>query len=610
MNCKGFLFLGIVTLSAWALGGCGGGTSGVSVTGGSTATLEASQNCLDCHSGGGDPVVVTAKITDEWLISNHNTATSGKLYGAGCIDCHEPRPGHPSSCSRCHNGAPSSMNITDVNNDVVKNPDEQMKCFKCHHAATLSVAHFNNLTTGSSYPAEYVTKNNLGKCRLCHNPHDVTTLLPVNRDWAASGHGNTTAAPWTEQEFKTKTSCIRCHTSTGFINFVLNNFTTPFPSTTFATAGDKSREVLSCNTCHTSYDFKNSIRKTRPFVAPYNNNNSKITFPDVAASNLCIACHAGRESMATILALSNMSGASFKNPHYMAAAGIMYMTTGFTNFTTMTTKASSTYSYAASYTMYYGSGSTPAGNVSSTHRKLGTTLINGDSHNRALFVPGQFDGLGPCVTCHMNATGRPDRGVSHTLGINAGAFNQVCGNCHGAEGTTTLTGDTFRADFLEEQSLAFQNTIALAVKLLKDRYGITFAAATNPHFFEANGTSVTNWTRRAALPCGKLNTVDAKRLMGACFNIALLSKEPGAYAHGRTFARRLLYDTIDFLDDGRIGMSTGATALASGMVDTHNVAIFTRGTSELDPATSASYAYLVGYNRTTGAWNTAPYERP
>jgi len=593
MNSIRFTYWGALFLVAALASGCGDGNSGTSV---SSASLAASQLCIDCHADADDPVVAGAKITDEWKKSKH----CSDVVGAGCSDCHEPQTGHPNVCSRCHGGAPTAFNITGT--DVVLNPDAEKKCYKCHGRITLSSGHFTNNTSATA-PGSYVSKNYANNCRACHNPHDPTSLMSLNKDWASSGHGEATAAAWSTEDFKNAFSggsyaCIRCHTSTGFVNFLNNNFTTPFPTTTWATSGDKSHEVLSCNACHSSYDFKHSVRKTSgPFVAPYNNNLDQKTFPDVGASNLCIACHSGRESMATILTLTNMSGASspaFKNPHYMAAAGLMYMTTGFTNFTTVTAKpAGASYTYGASYTMYYGSGATPSGNISSTHRKLGTTLINGDSHNPAAFTSGNYDADGPCVTCHMNATGQSDRKTSHTFAINANAFNQVCVNCHGSEGPVT--------GFLEEQSAVFRNALTLAVKLLKSNYGITFNSSSYPYFFNANGTGVTNWRR------GHDNAF-AKKLMGACYNINLLVREPGAYAHGRTYARRLIYDTIDFLDDGSLNLSTGTIAIASGMVDTTGAVIYAKGASANDSATTASYTYLAGYNRTTGAWNAS--ERP
>jgi hypothetical protein len=97
--------------------------------------------------------------------------------------------------------------------------------------------------------------------------------------------------------------------------------------------------------------------------------------------------------------------------------------------------------------------------------------------------------------------------------------------------------------------------------------------------------------------------------MGACFNINLLTKEPAAYVHARTYVRRLLYDTIDFLDDGTINLTVGATAQAqSAVVGSPVFGLYVKGTTATDPATTESMTYLLGYNRTSGAWNTP--ERP
>jgi hypothetical protein len=50
--------------------------------------------------------------------------------------------------------------------------------------------HFNNITTGSAYPASFVSSRQVGHCRNCHNPHNPTTQMPVNVQWAGSGHGD------------------------------------------------------------------------------------------------------------------------------------------------------------------------------------------------------------------------------------------------------------------------------------------------------------------------------------------------------------------------------------------------------------------------------------
>jgi hypothetical protein len=47
--------------------------------------------------------------------------------------------------------------------------------------------------------------------------------------------------------------------------------------------------------------------------------------------------------------------------------------------------------------------------------------------------------------------------------------------------------------------------------------------------------------------------------MGAVFNYMLLSKEPGAWAHNDYYARRLIYDSIDYIDNGLLDSSVEAT---------------------------------------------------
>ncbi len=47
--------------------------------------------------------------------------------------------------------------------------------------------------------------------------------------------------------------------------------------------------------------------------------------------------------------------------------------------------------------------------------------------------------------------------------------------------------------------------------------------------------------------------------MGAAFNFNLLEHDPGAYAHNRIYTKRLIYDSIDWVDDGIMNYSVGAT---------------------------------------------------
>ncbi len=47
--------------------------------------------------------------------------------------------------------------------------------------------------------------------------------------------------------------------------------------------------------------------------------------------------------------------------------------------------------------------------------------------------------------------------------------------------------------------------------------------------------------------------------MGAAFNLNLLIHDPGAYTHNRNYAKRLIWDSIDWADDETMNNSVMAT---------------------------------------------------
>ncbi|HEY5512785.1 MAG TPA: hypothetical protein VIK40_03990, partial [Geomonas sp.] len=527
--------------------------------------------------------------------------------GAGCADCHEPASDHPNLCSNCHGGGLFQ---------VTRNPDAAGKCLKCHGPShpddrmmTLAPQHFG-YSTARALPqtirASYVSGQNQGRCRACHNPHN-NTLTQNHRDYAKSLHGAPKGLAWASQDFKQKAACIRCHTSAGHIGYVTSGFTLP---TAGFGAGDASRGVLACDGCHSSYDFKNSVRPVAAFSAPYTVGGSTAKFPDAGTSNLCIPCHAGRESADAVLAVTDFSNAPFVDAHDMAVAGLMYMKLGFKDFTTASAPANTysatlglvKYTNGDSYTMYTGTAlpAAPAGQVNSAHRRFGTPLINGDTHTTVIkggaWIPGTMDTGGPCVTCHLNAADSNGllatnaRATSHTLAINDNTFIQVCNNCHSKDAPVVAPNVVTTAmvkAFLEENSEDFQHALTLAQQVLRAKYNIKYTSV-EPYFYDLNAdptglTPVRDWTRGNGQAFGR-------RMMGACFDINLLVKEPAAYAHARTYARRLIYDTIDFLDNGSIDMSVGVTAQA-----TDPITYVKRATAHVkgDATTSSSaFTYL------------------
>jgi hypothetical protein len=82
--------------------------------------------------------------------------------------------------------------------------------------------------------------------------------------------------------------------------------------------------------------------------------------------------------------------------------------------------------------------------------------------------------------------------------------------------------------------------------------------------WQTGGTSTFAWDTKScvssAVTAGTAGT--GKNNMGAAFNFNLLEHDPGAYVHNRMYVKRLIYDSIDWLDDGVMNYSVGATLAA------------------------------------------------
>ncbi len=557
-------------------------------------------SCVSCHEttldASGQSLVADFKQSGHYSNTSWTMAAKYGVTGTGCAGCHGPSHNDPT-------------------------PSANGRCLECH-GSVLNPVHSNSLTGAVARPAMYVATNYRNNCSACHEPHNPLDGVgsAERQAWAQSAHGDVNGAAWSTEDMQQpgQAACQRCHTATGFKNFAVSKFTV-YQGDSVATASDSAREVLACDACHSNNGF--DVRQPGPFTAQYTIGGKTVAFPDAGESNLCIACHSAREN--GVDAVTDFTKASFKNSHYLPAAGLMYMSTGFTQFTSASA-AFGTSTYGKSLTA--DNVSVPAygiaGGVTSTHRKLGTPMINGDSHNPAVFIKGQLDANGPCVTCHMNAFNAPagDRAAhGHTLAIDANAYNQVCTNCHGSENTVPLTSANFKTVFVEPQGEAYQAALTLAVSLLKKNYNIEYDAAAYPYFFKGglahtSANAVSNWTN------GTGSQVIGKKLMGACFNIQVLTKDPAAYAHARSYSRRLLYDAIDFLDDGVINLSVGATAVASGLLDANGQPLFAKGAraynadtvktgtsypiTTIAPGTSEAMLYLIGWTR-SGSTSTA-----
>lgn len=562
------LFLALVGLVP--LSGCGGGGTGTAGNAAPKNTLAESGVCITCHDTGdlNHSVSVTPgtgqPAVTEWKASSHNS-----MNGAGCIDCHGSGYLHtttPNSCSGCHT-------IGGQASSPIHNPDAEGKCATCHDKVNPRPGQhdgYNPLTyTDAGIPAgsttaythfstgrhgTYVSTNYKQYCRKCHNPHDTSSGREQRKQWAESGHGGTRNAFITgSTDFKGRGSrlapqdnqgayCVRCHTTTGFVNFVRSGFSDTqalpdfdgvrnnYPELPRATYQDKSREGINCNACHDDGrpgDESAYSGRVRAVPAPsiwymYSSHPAgmavvrarhNVQFDSLGRSNVCVPCHAGREDgkiikMADIDAnLFTYPGAapSAIRPHDFPAAANLQGKSGFDFYT-----SAAKYSY------------NPA-------------------HKSGI---GGADG--PCITCHLkNDRSHSYRPVDWANDNQSGPIElvrslAVCNGCHTGSGQRTV------ANLNSERDLYRAAVIALG-KMIPSGNNWK-ALGNNP--VPGSGTL-------SALTGTYVNVRGGAYTMGASFVQVLFFNDPAGYAHNPIYTKQLIYDAIDWLAGAPGDTTTG-----------------------------------------------------
>lgn len=602
------------------------------------------------YEGFATDVTVTAGATTDVGTINMTTLPLGKAAEAACLGCHETtRDGSgqnlivdykqsahyansSTNCTTCHTGA----------NHSTPDPAAAGKCYACH-GSVLPLTHVGNLV-GTSFTAatvngkvvkypylQYSTANNTvpsNNCNACHEPHNPLKGAgsQERKDWAESAHGeNDTMAGGAHQTG----ACARCHSPYGFQQVLA-------APTVNANVVKAAGTTLHCDACHSNVatgalrtlagasattDYKTP---TLWYAVGNARSYGKNAYPDVAGSNLCVVCHDGTRDTTTTStsqydpALVSATLSSPIKPHNLPAAAIMYVKTGFINLSSTTTPESD-----AAYKKTLMA-DLDGGSITSTHRKLGTPAINGDSHNTAFFVKGNLDSNGPCVTCHLTG--------SHSLKIDQKAISTVCNKCHSSEaGIPITTISAFDQHFIEPQKEVYYNALKLAAAIVNDKnqaslkLNVPASATSTTALVKLSAVSGASYPTFAATynTNGLSTAANQLKLTGALGNLFMFSADEGGYAHARTYSRRLIYDSLDFLDDGVLNRSVSATAvalsakatLADGSANpvaglySKGATAYTDGTLvTLATGTTESMTYLVGWSRSTGAWNAV--ERP
>ena len=565
-------------------------SASTSVTTNSSLARAAWNQCASCHSSR-TPTPVGDGVYADWSSSKHNN-----------VDV------HPVICYSCHIGAVTGSHGAAVNVNDIAN-----QCYTCHApygigAPSSHVADINNPPPGRVSRAQYYTPNN--PCSYCHSAH-YNNLTVKQPQWAASTHGQYTSLAFTgitdtaDKDYvgpygfgnrgaqpgvtyptsltpdnnKIGQECVRCHTTTGYLNFVNSGFVNiqPWQDQTV----DKAKEVITCRACHT--DAEGTVRSVGPFTAfvgysvppivvvksvtyPQRSGDPaemgtkwrKFGFPleigftlytssNYRRSNVCVPCHVyGRGKTIT-------SGELVKQLNAFASYTVVRVNIKSTGGHGT---AKATTPFITDNGFYY----TYAGktyDVGAHGTYVGKT-ING--------IP--YSSGGPCAGCHLGEDTSSATG-GHTFGAwwNVSAKSSgnetdpngyyrtktVCGICH-----TALPNDPYgvpyvSTDYLNQKKLGAFGAQTTVKRVLRKSLNL---ASTN------NLTPAGNNPIRFYTGVGNFTYANRELLQGALLNTNMPASS--WWLHGPVKVKQLLFDSLDVALDGTLNGNICNLTTAAG----------------------------------------------
>jgi len=330
--------------------------------------------------------------------------------------------------------------------------------------------------------------------------------------FAHSGHADNTGEAfrhWDEEDPPmVPTGCAKCHSTGGFIDFSEDG--------SVDAAADPG--AFTCDLCHTNSE-SGALRSFASVTFP-----SGETVEVDGPEGICMQCHQGRASTATVdSGIANAgvgddtssSRIRFSNIHYFAAGATMYGTLVKGGYEYAGKSYDAKFSHVDGYTGC------------------------ADCHNpHSLEVRTER-----CDTCHTYVKGKEDLHKIRWFG----SLTDYDGD-----------GDIKEGIFYEVQGVKaklYSAILAYANNVVGTPIG--YAEGSYPYFFkDLNGDGVIDDSE--AVSSNGYN-VFTPRLVRACYNLQVVTKDPGGFAHGGKYLIELMYDGIEDLNSAMPG---GAVSMA------------------------------------------------
>ncbi len=471
--------------------------------------------CAKCHSDHGARIYRSidgdGTTLPQRLVNEAGHTEFAAVQCRTCHDAHNPsqlletasaatssataRSAEFNLCTNCHQ-------LLDSSDAKLTNP------YHADHTGRITDTHYDNPTT-TDLEGYNVKRSSETACSDCHNPHRADTT--INKQWAESGHGDLTAKPWKQYDWKSvgRQSCQRCHSPVGFAAIVADQENYNAANNNFSHLTGTQDENLHCNGCH-----KNGSSERRT-IGAY---NGFVKFPSGdkvsldADSNLCMMCHQGRASkldVDTKISGGSAPYTSFTNIHYLAAAATFFGTETRGGYE----YSGKTYVTRNTFEGHEGRADT------CVECHLRTESADAPDHH---FLPQVTDCAGS--GCHVGLTDFDNLRPS-----NVADYDGDSDTTEGLKGEV----DTMRAAlYTQIKSYAASTVLFPAV----------YDGSTNPYWFrDTNGNGVKDSNETTGY-----NKFDAK-LLKAAYNYHVSVQEPHGYIHNHRYILQLLYDSLQDL---------------------------------------------------------------
>jgi hypothetical protein len=341
----------------------------------------------------------------------------------------------------------------------------------------------------------------------------VVAAVPFQDAWAGSAHHALDTEPFkhwdTADPKEVPTSCARCHTSAGFVDYATDGKVDAAVSVANGNPG------IMCETCH-SPEAMALTSVTFP--------SGKVIQTSEEGEARCMTCHQGRESKVSV---DKQINDTFKVTDADAVVAPIKddkgnpVNFGFRNI----------HYFAAGATLY---GSQAQGGYEYDGKVYDPKFRHVDGFDTCLGCHDQHSlkvKVDKCAECHTNVKTVDDLKNNRMNG----SLEDYNGNGDVKEGIATeLAG---LQDILYSSIQAYANEVS--------KTPIVYDATAYPYFFVAdkdgkvakddkgNSVGYNAWTAR---------------LLKAAYNYQVSVKDPGAFAHNAKYIVELLYDSIDDLN--------------------------------------------------------------